>query len=165
MKIVSISLLDKIRQVNRESSNLYSQMKKYSKIPENIDNFIPMASDYLESCAAVVFAYLFGGLAKGEQRPLSDVDIAVYFSGKVDFSEEKLTILGSLNDILTTDEIDLVLLNTAPLSLEIKILENKKVLVDKAPFFRHRYESMVMRKYFDFSVMESGILRRRFSVG
>jgi len=140
-------------------------MKKYSKLPENIDNLLPKASDYLESCEEVLFAYLFGGLAKGRQRPLSDVDIAVYFFGAVDLAGKKLTILGRLNDILTTDEIDLVLLNTAPLSLEIKILENKKLLVDKDPFFRHRYESMVIRKYFDFSVMESGILRRRFLGG
>ena len=137
-------------------------MKKYSNLPENIDRLIPKVSEYLESCEEVVFAYLFGGLAKGTQRPLSDVDIALYLSGAVDFGEKKLETLGRLNDILTTDEIDLVILNTAPLSLEIKILENKKVLVDKDPFFRHRYESMVMRKYFDFSVLESGILRRRF---
>ena len=140
-------------------------MKKYSKLPENINNLIPKASDYLESCEEVLFAYLFGGLVKGKQRPLSDIDVAVYLSGEINFAETKLEILGSLNDLLATDEIDFVILNTAPLSLEIKILENKKVLVDKDPFFRHRYESMVMRKYFDFSVLESGILRRRFLSG
>ena len=140
-------------------------MKKYSKLPENIDELLPNASDYLESYNEVLFAYLFGGLAKGNQRPLSDVDIAVYLSGVADFAEKKLEILGGLNDILETDEIDLVILNTAPLSLEMKILENKKVIVDKDPFLRHRYESQVMRKFFDFSVLESGILKRRFMGG
>jgi hypothetical protein len=55
-----------------------------------------------------------------------------------------------------------VLLNTAPLTLKMKILENKKVIADKNPFLRYRFESLVMREYFDFSVLEKGILERRF---
>lgn len=140
-------------------------MIRYTPLPGNMEKLIPKVSDYLASCEEVLFAYLFGGLAKGDQRPLSDVDIAVYVSGSVDFAEKKLEILGRLNDILTTDEIDLVILNTAPVSLEIKILEHKQVLVDNDPFFRHRYESMVMRKSFDFSILESGILSRTFLGG
>ena len=58
---------------------------------------------------------------------------AVYLFEKKDFSEKKLEILGSLNDILETDEIDLVILNIAPLSLEMKILEKKKVTSAKSP--------------------------------
>ena len=126
---------------------------------------MPKAVEYLHSCDDVLFAYLFGSLAKGSFIQLSDVDIAVYLSKKKNYSEKKLEILGSLNDLLETDEIDLVILNTAPLSLEMKILENKSVLVDKDSFFRHRYESAVIRKYLDFSVMESAILSRRFLNG
>jgi predicted nucleotidyltransferase len=140
-------------------------MIKSTKLPDVIMQLMPKAVDYLHSCDDVLFAYLFGSLAKGSVRPLSDVDIAVYLSEKKDFSEKKVEILGSLNDILGTDEIDLVILNTAPLSLEMKILENKTVLVDKDTFFRHRYESAVIRKYLDFSVMESAILSRRFLHG
>ena len=140
-------------------------MIKLTKLPDNILQLMSKAVDYLQSCDDVLFAYLFGSLAKGSVVPLSDVDIAVYLSEKKDFSEKKVEILGSLNDILETDEIDLVILNTAPLSLEMKILENKTVLVDKDTFFRHRYESIVIRKYLDFSVMESAILSRRFLHG
>ena len=68
-------------------------------------------------------------------------------------------------DILKTDNIDLVVLNAAPLTLKMKILENKKVIVDKVPFLRHRYESLTMREYFDFSFLESFILRKRFFHG
>jgi len=41
---------------------------------------LPAAVEYLRSCPQVVFAYLFGGLARGERGPLSDVDIAVFLS-------------------------------------------------------------------------------------
>ena len=41
----------------------------------------------------------------------------------------------------------------------------KKVIVDEAPFFRHKYESLTMREYFDFSIIETGILKRRYLDG
>jgi predicted nucleotidyltransferase len=138
------------------------RMIKFSKLPDNIEALILDAASYLRSREEVVFAYLFGSLAKGKRTPLSDIDIAVYFSTEHDLPEKKLEILGGLNDILETDEVDLVMLNSAPLSLEIGILENKQVIVDKDPFFRHKYESLVMRKSFDFSVKESTILRSLF---
>jgi hypothetical protein len=93
------------------------------------------------------------------------VDIALYLTEKVSFAEKKLEILGNLVNILRTDEIDLVVLNKAPLTLRMKILENKKIIVDKAPFLRHQYESLTMRKYFDFAFKESSILRERFLRG
>jgi predicted nucleotidyltransferase len=137
-------------------------MIKFAKLPANVEALILNAAGYLRSREEVVFAYLFGSLAKGKPTPLSDIDIAVYLSTEEDLPEKKLEILGGLNDILGTDEVDLVMLNSAPLVLEIGILENKQVIVDKDPFFRHKYESLVMRKSFDFSVKESTILRSLF---
>jgi len=70
-----------------------------------------------------------------------------------------------LIDILRTDEVDLVVLNAANLPLVINILKNKKIIVDKEPFTRHIFESLAMRKYFDFSVKEAAILQRRYLYG
>ena len=80
-------------------------------------------------------------------------------------SNRKLEILGRLIDILETDEIDLVVLNTADLPLAMRILKNKKLIVDKDPFARHLFESLLMRKYFDFSIFESAQLKRRYLYG
>ena len=140
-------------------------MIKYSRLPENIEHNIPKAEAHLKSRPDVHFAYLFGSLARGKPLPLSDIDIAVYLSESSDVFEKKLEILGKLADLLETDEIDLVILNEAPLALRMKILENKKLIVDNSPFFRHRYESLTMREYFDFSTKEIAILERRFLSG
>ena len=140
-------------------------MIKYSRLPQNIEENLPKAGAYLKSRPEVSFAYLFGSLAKGKPLPLSDVDIAVYLSKSLDVLEKKLEILGELVDILETDEIDLVILNEAPLALRMKILENKKLIVDNAPSLRHRYESLTMREYFDFSIKEMAILERKFLSG
>ena len=140
-------------------------MIKYQKLPENILELLPGSIDYLEFHPNVLFSYLFGSLAKGKPSPLSDVDIAVYLKSGADIVESKLAILGKLMEILQTDEIDLVVLNSADLPLVINILKTKKVIVDKDPFSRHIFESLIMRKYFDFSIFESTQLKRRYLYG
>lgn len=140
-------------------------MIKYAKLPENIMLLLRRAEDYLKVQPDILFAYLFGGLALGEPKPLSDVDIAVYLPKGVDPVEKMIEILGHLVELAGTDEIDLVILNTAPLSLTGRILKNRRVIVDNAPFLRHRYESLTMREYFDFSMREMHILKRRYLHG
>jgi len=140
-------------------------MIKFNKLPVNILQLLPDAVDYLESHPQVFFAYLFGGLARGKPQPLSDVDIAVYLKPGGNVTENKLDILGNLMVILETDEIDLVVLNTAELPLLMNIVKTKKIIVDKDPFSRHVFESITMRKYFDFSVKETAILQRRYLNG
>ena len=136
-------------------------MIKLNKLPSDILQLLPDAVGYLESHPQILFAYLFGGLARGKPQPLSDVDIAIYLrtGGKV--AERKLEILGNLVTILQTDEIDLVLLNTTSLALVMNIVKARKIIVDKDPFSRHIFESVTMRKYFDFSIKESAMLQRR----
>ena len=140
-------------------------MIRNSPLPKNIEELLPEAYEYLRADEDILFAYLFGSLAGKKAGPLSDVDIAVYCLEGSSFPEKKLEILGNLASILETDEIDLVVLNRAPLALRMKILEIKRVIVDKAPLIRHQYESLTMRQYFDFSYKESFILRKRFLHG
>ncbi len=140
-------------------------MIRFKKLPENILELLPGAANYLESHPKVLFSYLFGSLAKGRPLPLSDVDIAVYLADTLYGTDDKLDILGKLMDILQTDEIDLVLLNTASLPLVMNVLKGKKIIVDKDPLARHIFESLSMRKYFDFSIKESALLKRRYLNG
>ncbi len=140
-------------------------MIRNAQLPENIDQLLHQAKDYLAAHRAVVFAYLFGSLAEGKQKPLSDVDIALYLKKTENPSALKMEILGKLNDILKTDEIDLVILNTAPLMLRGRVLRNKKLLVDKKPRQRHLYESLTLRQSMDFAVFEAALLNRRFFNG
>jgi predicted nucleotidyltransferase len=140
-------------------------MIRYSRLPHNIEALIPQAISYLRSRKNIQFGYLFGSFAGKRLTPLSDVDIAVYLSEDADPAEEKLDILGNLMDCLQTDEVDLIILNKAPLSLKMKILESREVIVDNNPFLRHRYESLTMREYFDFAFLETRILERRYLNG
>jgi len=137
-------------------------MIRHSKLPKDILDRIQYAANYLETRNDVLFAYLFGGLSKGEPKPLSDVDIAVYLSENADCIQAKSEIIENLVDILETDEIDVIILNQSSLSLSMNVLKNNRVLVDKKPFRRHTYQSLIFRKYFDFNKFELNILKRRF---
>jgi len=147
------------------SQQVVKKMIRQSKLPKDISERIKYAGQYLEERKDVIFAYLFGGLAKGDSKPLSDVDIAVYLDENVDPIQVKLDILEDLIDILHTDEIDLIILNQASLSLNMNVLRNNRLLTDKQPFVRHAHHSLIMRKYFDYSRLESAILKRRFYHG
>jgi len=125
------------------------------EVQYNIESLIPQVTAYLKSNPHIIFAYLFGSLAKGKQQPLSDVDIAVYLKQGASVVECKLAILGRLIDILQTDEIDLVVLNAVNLPLVINVLKSKKIIVDKEPFKRQLYskgdicmvdETLILRK-------------------
>lgn len=115
--------------------------------------------------SGILFAYLFGSVARKEQNALSDIDIAVYLREDCDPAREKLNITGQLTDLPGMDRFDLVILNTAPLPLAARIIRSREVLVERDSFLRHRYESRILREYFDFSILEESILTGRFALG
>jgi uncharacterized protein len=131
---------------------------------ESIAKQIIQAENYLETREDIGFAYLFGSLAENRTTHLSDVDIAVYLTeGK--FDDKRLQILGDLIDIFKTDNLDLVILNTAPLMLKMKIIQARRILADNSPYIRNIFESATIRAYFDFSKIENRILEERYLHG
>lgn len=138
-------------------------MIRFKKVPEYIFQRIDLLTDLLTEDSNTIFAYLFGSLVKNKKKPLSDVDLGVYvkYIKKVDY----LSFYEKISNILRTDEIDLFVLNTAPISLTGRILQKRKILIDKNPFLRHRYESRILREFFDFSIKEREILQRRYGIG
>jgi predicted nucleotidyltransferase len=140
-------------------------MIKFEKLPADILSRISAVRKILAEEQNVVFAYLFGGLARGEVRPLSDIDIAVFLEDVVDTATFKLDLFDKLTDVLGTGELDLVILNTTPVSLSGRILMDRQILVDKDPFRRHLYESVTLREFFDFRMKEDAIFAAKYGVG
>ena len=66
---------------------------------------------------------------------------------------------------LGTDEIDLLILNGAPTALLGRVLRSRRVIIDKDPLLRHRFESLEMRKFMDFRIFERRFLDARFARG
>ena len=138
-------------------------MIRFKRIPQGVQKGIDSLAPLFIADSNIIFAYLFGGLLRERQNFLSDVDIALFAKeiNELDY----LDLFGTIADTLETEEVDLVILNNAPLSLTGRILGNRKVLIDKDPFLRHRYESLVLREFFDFTIKERDILQRRYGIG
>ncbi|MBI2525435.1 MAG: nucleotidyltransferase domain-containing protein [Candidatus Rokubacteria bacterium] len=140
-------------------------MIRAKPLPADIQSRLHTLGRTLEACPAVVFAYLFGSAATRTLRPLSDVDVAVYVDESADPADARLEILQLLTRHLGTDEVDLVVLDMAPTALAGRILGTRRVILDRDPFRRHRFESQVLRQFMDFRVLEHRLLSRRFARG
>ena len=138
-------------------------MISFEPLPKNIHEKIDSLAGLLMENENIIFAYLFGSLSKGGFHPLSDIDLALYI--KRVKTLDYLKLFGEISETLGTDEIDLVILNNAPLSLAGRILQARKILTDKNSRIRHKYESMTLRKFFDFKVKEKNILQGRYGLG
>ncbi len=134
-------------------------------LPPDIQMRLGTLGQALERCPCVVFGYLFGGAGTGRLGPLSDVDVAVYLEATVDLVEARLEVVGAVTAHLGTDEVDLVVLNTAPTGLIGRILQSRQVICDRDPFCRHRFESLALREFLDFRIFEHRILARRYAGG
>jgi predicted nucleotidyltransferase len=113
----------------------------------------------------VEFAYLFGSAATGSLTPGSDIDVAVHVAPSKDAYMAQRLVAAAVAAQLGTDAVDVVLLNTAPLALSGRVLGSRKVLLDRAPLSRHRYESVTARMFQDFRVREHRLLAQRYHRG
>jgi predicted nucleotidyltransferase len=113
----------------------------------------------------VRFAYVFGGAGRGDLRPLSDIDVAVYLDATADLVQARLDLIGMVTRHLGTDAVDLVVLNQAPTALLGRIMQSRRVIADKDPFLRHRFESLALRTFLDFRIFEQRFLDTRFARG
>lgn len=134
-------------------------------LPPNIAERLETLDQVLAGCRGVVFAYLFGGAAIGAIRPLTDVDVAVYLDESLAPIEGRLAVVGAASRHLGTEEVDVVVLNSAPTALVGRILMTRKVILDRDPFVRHRFESRRLREFFDFRFLEQRLLARRYANG
>ena len=100
----------------------------------------------------VIFAYLFGSVATGNNRKDSDVDIAVYFSPELDKLERfdlRLKLADQLAVTLSSD-VDLVDIISAPLSLRHQIMREGILISERCKSERVSFEVYSRREYFDF---------------
>ena len=129
-------------------------IKEGKKIQINgLSHKLSEAINILSGDNDIVCLFAFGSLIQGKLKPLSDLDFAVLLSNRLNPRErfqKHLDLIGILNDIFKTDEIDLVLMNDAPMRFSYNIIKKGKILFcrDKKGLinFRHR----ITMQYLDF---------------
>jgi len=101
------------------------------RLPEDAVDKVPELVSIISRDPAVVALYAFGSLARGSLKPLSDLDFAVLLPNSLpplQRSEKLLDLIGVFNRVLGTDEVDLVLLNSAPPRFGYSVLRTGKLL-------------------------------------
>jgi predicted nucleotidyltransferase len=124
-------------------------MIKFRPISHNMRELLPLLPNYLEKDKDSCLTYLFGSFASGKERKLSDVDIAVLLKEGIEPLEKQLNLLAEITFILKTDEVDLVILNRAPIALQYTIISGGKLLVNREDKLRRDYEEKVSQDYLD----------------
>ena len=135
-------------------------------LPPDLQARLARLGEAVGACSPdIQFAYLFGSAATGRLTPRSDVDIAIYVAPWADGSAVRLAVARAAARLLATDAVDVVLLNTAPLSLSGRVLGSRRVILEQDAHARHAYESITLRKFHDFRIREHRILAARGAHG
>lgn len=129
-----------------------SGARYHSVMDDKEINQIREAAYRVLGATPVVFAYLYGSRAVGNERPDSDLDVAVYFDDSVPedhYLDQSLTIASLLAEAgLSGAEV--VVLNSAPLALIGRIIKQRKVIYSRDEPVRVTFESLKFREFLDF---------------
>lgn len=110
---------------------------------------------FLATQPDVIAAYIFGSLAEGRATPHSDVDTAILFADASDplaVGDRQLQLMGEL-ERFTDREVDVVILNTAPLILQNQVLRHGRLLYERDQRARVDFEVRAGKIYDDLKPM------------
>lgn len=128
---------------------MVSGMIKFKKMGPEVVVRLPRLPRLFAEYPEVIVVYLFGSYAKGDARPLSDIDIAYLLDPQLsdDYLDRDLELQVAISSALGTDEVDCYLLNKAPLPLQHEVVTTGKVIYCRDQAARERYETTVREAY------------------
>jgi len=101
------------------------------KLHRDITNRIPLLIKQISKDKEVIALFSFGSITSGDLKPLSDLDFGVLVSNILNRKkrfDKHLDLIGLFNKIMGTDEVDLILMNDAPMLFSHNILKTGKLL-------------------------------------
>ena len=107
----------------------------------------------LSKVPEVAFAYLFGSALRGTS--FRDVDVAVYLHPCPSSSYERFRVAQEIGrrlerSVAPRREVDVRLLNEAPVLFRYEVLRSGRLLFERDPERRVRYEALVFSSYLDY---------------
>jgi len=122
----------------------------------NLGQLVETLKEFMARQPDVRLAYLFGSCGRGRANPLSDVDVAVLLADRLSPAEQgqaRLRLVGDLMGVLQREDVDLVVLNSAPLLLRHRVLRDGQLLFVADEGARVRFASDTLQRYLDHRYM------------
>ena len=97
-------------------------------------------------------AYVFGSVATGRSRPDSDVDVAVLLARPLRADRRlsyRLKLMSDLGSALGRSDIEVVVLNEAPPLLAHRVLSKGRLVFERSPSARVRFQVRTASRYAD----------------
>lgn len=118
----------------------------------DIDPYLPGLIRYLRQDGDIVAVWIFGSYGTPEQTPLSDVDLAVLFRpGTHPDPKRELRLAADITEIVREDDLNLVVLNHAPVTLQMRVLESGRPLYESDSAAVSDFVERVAKLYGDFA--------------
>ena len=131
-------------------------MQKKTMTRKEKDRLIEKVSGLLGEKEHILFAYLFGSFVTSES--FQDIDIAVYVRDGARSVALELDIERDIENALQM-QVDVRIINNAPLSFIYNVLKNKILAVDRDKAFRADFEGLIYKEYFDYLHLRKEYLR------
>ncbi|MFA7695723.1 MAG: nucleotidyltransferase domain-containing protein [Methanoregula sp.] len=114
---------------------------KNKKIPD--EAALGAVPDELRTKDSVIAIILFGSVARGEARPISDIDLCIITKREIPETEE--------SDLLSygSEKIDVSLFWDLPPAIRFRIIKEGKTLFCRDPLALHRIKVATIREYLD----------------
>ncbi len=114
---------------------------------------LPKLETYFASQPSAALAYVFGSQVRGKAGPLSDLDVAVLLVGDptpAECTDRRLDFIGDLMRLLQTNDVDVVVLNVAPLALRYAVIRGGRLVFARRRQEAIEFQVQTMSRYFDF---------------
>ena len=129
----------------------------------SISDMVKKLKETLTMHSDIVFVFLFGSFVRGDITSFSDLDIAIYFTGTVDFYRIN-DLREDISEMLGI-EVDIVVLNTASPVIKMQVLKKGTLLINKDQRAYNEFFVNTVKEYDDLKrtrkEIEEKILRGR----
>jgi len=98
----------------------------------------------------ILLAYFFGSQLKGKTGPLSDYDIAIFLTPKPTSFQFKYKLQHELTNIFNYGQVDLIILNNAPIELKYHVITDGQIVYQKDSATKVEFEADTLSRYFDY---------------
>jgi len=103
----------------------------------------------------IVAAYQFGSTTRGQEGPLSDLDIAILVDDQrspngLDLLRIELLLAYEIGKKFSISEVDLITLNRQQLLFQYNILKTGRLIYEADPKYRILFAQRVIQAYLDF---------------